>query len=51
MTEVDIAGIDLKETKSQGRLVENKGNWIIDYAVIVLPLSITFVLGTVAADY
>jgi hypothetical protein len=51
MTEVDITGVDLKKTTSQRRLVENKGNWIIDHVVLALPLSVTFVLGTVAVDY
>jgi len=50
MTELDLVGIDLKKTKLSGRLVESVGNWITDYVVLVLPISITFVLGTVADD-
>jgi len=51
MTELDLVGIDLKKTKLYGRLVESVGNWTMDYAVLVLPISITFVLlGTVTHE-
>ncbi|QHT69817.1 hypothetical protein GXP67_25805 [Rhodocytophaga rosea] len=51
MTGIDLIGINFKETKTKGRLIESWGNWITDHTFLMLPIGATFIIGAKANTY
>jgi hypothetical protein len=51
MTGIDLIGINFKETKIKGRLIEDWRNCITDYAFLMLPIGASFVIGAKANTY